>query len=186
LSDPTVDNSWNSKFLNLRMSTWPILRGLRPCKPLRFFSNVRVVVRMSSRARWFSTTGGCGRATPTQYLFPAGPAGRPGISRHQLRTLADTRRNSLTQFPSARSHQSHTQSRHAQSSHRLECLPVARAAVGHSRLAASNTPPRPWPSRPAVPRGSHCRVVLGRRRLRRAHPQARAERVERGARQCLC
>jgi len=141
---------------------------------------------VSSRARWFFTTGGCGRATPTQCLFPADPAGRPGISRHQSRTLADTRHNSLTQFPSARGHQSHAQSRHAQSLHRLECLPVARAAVGHGRLAASNTPPRPWPSRPAVPRGSHCRVVLGRRRLRRAHPQARAERVEGGARQCLC
>jgi len=159
-------------------------------RPTRFGSSrfwaVSAGGSMSSRARWFCTTGGCGRATPTQYLPPAGPAGRPGISRHQSRTLADTHHNSLTQFPSARGHQSHTQSRHAQSPHRIERLPVARAAVGHGRLAASNTPPVPWPSRPAVPRGSLCRVVLGRRRLRRAHPQTRAERVEGGARQCLC
>ena len=112
-------------------------------RPTRFGSSrfwaVSAGGSMSSRARWFCTTGGYGRATPTQYLPPAGPAGRPGISRHQSRTLADTHHNSLTQFPSARGHQSHTQSRHAQSPHRLEGLPVARAAVGHGRLAASNT-----------------------------------------------
>ena len=50
---------------------------------------------LSSRACWIFTTGGCGHATPTQYLLPAGPAVRLEVPRHQLQTRTDTGHTSL-------------------------------------------------------------------------------------------
>jgi len=51
---------------------------------------------------------------PPLYLPPDSPADRPGISRHQSRTLADTRHNSRA----VRGHKSPTQSIHDQSPRR--------------------------------------------------------------------
>ena len=93
----------------------------------------------------------------------SGPSGNLPSPIAGLRRHSSQFPRAHTQFTPARGHKSPTQSRRAQSPRRLRHPSVARAAVGHGRNAAVNTPPRPWPSRLAMPpsqrhRGARTRV----------------------------
>jgi len=84
------------------------------CAPLPHLRSTALGCRVMHVGPFYAS--GCGRATPTPipYLPPDSPADRPGISRHQSRTLADTHHNSRA----VRGHKSPTQSIHDQSPRR--------------------------------------------------------------------